>query len=138
MLNLRIVFALILAASLIGSSRAQNAGAQDVPSDTNTVASAPSPVTPNEPLAADARDTDNPLDSGEWKARVAAARQRHEDWLACIAVRGPNCSPSSAFDPMQALLNDETLVSGDIVSTPKGLKVFRGQPEIPHSLSDFK
>jgi hypothetical protein len=39
---------------------------------------------------------------------------------------------------MDALLNDETLVNGDIVSTPKGLKVFRGQPAVPHSLADFQ
>jgi hypothetical protein len=30
------------------------------------------------------------------------------------------------------------LVGGDIVSTPRGLKVFRGQSEIPHRWSDFK
>ena len=39
---------------------------------------------------------------------------------------------------LTALLNDETLVDGDIVSTPKGLRVFHGQPNAPHSWADFK
>jgi ribosome-associated protein YbcJ (S4-like RNA binding protein) len=39
---------------------------------------------------------------------------------------------------MDALLNDETLVNGDIVSTRKGLKVFHGQSNVPHSLADFE
>ena len=39
---------------------------------------------------------------------------------------------------MDALLNDETLVDGDIVSTPNGFKVFRGRPTVPHSLADFQ
>jgi hypothetical protein len=37
---------------------------------------------------------------------------------------------------MEPLLNDDTLVNGDVVSTPSGLKVFRGQATVPHSLAD--
>jgi hypothetical protein len=39
---------------------------------------------------------------------------------------------------MEPLLNDDTLVNGDIVSTPNGLKVFRGQTTVPHGLADFQ
>jgi hypothetical protein len=39
---------------------------------------------------------------------------------------------------MEPLLNDETLVNGDIISTPNGFKVFRGQSTVPHSLADFQ
>jgi hypothetical protein len=81
---------------------------------------------------------DNPTDSIDWHERVKAARQRHADWLACIAAKWPDCSPASAPDPMEPLLNDKTLVKGDIVSTPHGLKVFRGQSTVPHSLADFE
>ena len=69
---------------------------------------------------------------------MKVARQRHADWLACVAARGRNCAQTPVPDPMDALLNDDTLVNGDIVSTPKGLKVFRGQPSVPHSLADFQ
>jgi hypothetical protein len=39
---------------------------------------------------------------------------------------------------MDALLADETLVAGDVVATPRGLKVFRGSPQIPHRWEDFQ
>jgi hypothetical protein len=71
-------------------------------------------------------------------ARVAAARQRHADWAACIAAKWPDCSDAPAPGPMDPLLNDDTLVNGDMVSTPNGLKVFRGQSTVPHSLADFQ
>ena len=81
---------------------------------------------------------DNTSGSTDWESRIAAARQRHDDWLECVAARRPKCSQTSTPDPMEALLNDETLVNGDIVSTPKGLRVFRGQPSVPHNWADFK
>jgi hypothetical protein len=91
--------------------------------------------------APEATVNDDPTDSADWRVRVAAARQRHADWVACVAAREPGCSDSEgppAPDAMEPLLNDDTLINGDIVSTPKGLKVFRGQPTIPHSLADFQ
>ena len=91
-----------------------------------------------EPPAFDADVKDDPTESVDWQDRVKVARQRHDDWLACVAARGRNCSPDSVPDPMDALLNDDTLVKGDIVSTPNGLKVFRGQSTGPHSLADFQ
>jgi hypothetical protein len=91
------------------------------------------------PAAPAAADGDDPTASGGWPERLRAARQRHADWLACIAANRPECSPrpAPAPDPMQPLLDDDTLVKGDIVSTPQGLKVFRGGAGAPHSPSDF-
>ena len=109
-----------------------------------TLSGAAAPGTPLPPSASqeapafDADIKDDPTESGGWQDRVKVARQRHDDWLACVAARGRNCSQDSVPDPMDALLNDDTLVNGDIVSTPKGLKVFHGQSSAPHSLADFE
>ena len=77
-------------------------------------------LAPDGAATPEATANDDPTDSADWRARVTAARQRHADWAACVAARGHNCSEAPAPDPMDALLNDETLVNGDIVSTPKG------------------
>jgi hypothetical protein len=115
----------------------EGACAQQTISGATSAASSPSPVSKEAP-AFDADVKDDPTESVDWGERVKVARQRHDDWLACVAARGRNCSQDSVPDPMDALLNDETLVNGDIVSTPKGLKVFRGQSTVPHSLADFE
>jgi hypothetical protein len=73
-----------------------------------------------------------------WQAQIAAARARHDDWLSCIRARRFKCDKDEKPSPMDALLNDDTLVAGDIVATPQGLKVFRGQTGAPHRLEDFK
>jgi hypothetical protein len=39
-------------------------------------------------------------------------------------------------DPMKAIMLDETLVAGDVVMTPDGLRTFKGSRG-PHSESDF-
>jgi hypothetical protein len=96
------------------------------------------PSASQEAPAFDADIKDDATESVDWQDRMKVARQRHDDWLACVAARGRNCSRESVPDPMDALLNDETLVNGDIVSTPKGLKIFRGQSTVPHSLADFE
>lgn len=88
--------------------------------------------------ANDADAKDNPTGSADWRERMDAAGQRHDDWLACVTAKRRNCSRASVPDPTDALLNDETLVNGDVVSTPNGLKVFREQSNVPHSLADFE
>jgi len=114
---------------LIGGASAQQANSGAVPS------AAPSPRVQATP---EANVSDDPVDSVDWRARVAAARQRHADWAACVAAKGRHCSDAPAPDPMDPLLNDDTLVNGDIVSTPQGFKVFRGQESTPHSMADFQ
>jgi hypothetical protein len=100
-------------------------------------ASLPSPVS-NESPALETDGQDDPTESVDWRERVNAALQRHAAWLACVKAKGHNCSEEAAPDPMESLLKDETLVNGDIVSTPTGFKVFRGQSNVPHSLADFE
>ena len=100
--------------------------------------SSPPTVAPEEMPALEADVEDNPTDSAHWHDRVNAARRRHGDWLACVAAKRGNCSPDWARDPMDLLLNDTTLVNGDVVSTPKGLKVFHGRSSVPHTLADFQ
>jgi hypothetical protein len=125
------VFALM---GLAGAAGAQ----QSVPGALPSPASA---LAPADAAAQSAELSDDPTDDANWRDRVAAAKRRHSEWAACVAARQPGCSDSEdppAPDPMEPLLNDETLVNGDMVSTPSGLKVFRGQPTIPHSLADFQ
>ena len=76
--------------------------------------------------------------SPAWSAAVDAARARHDDWLACIEAKRFKCEDKAKADPMAALLNDDTLVDGDIVATPEGLRVFHGQPGTPHKWEDFR
>jgi hypothetical protein len=135
MSGLRTACALIVAMWLV-----EGACAQQVISIAPAQAAAPPSAGVEETDALDADDKDDPTQSADWRQRVSAARQRHDDWLACVAAKRFECSPkpASAHDPMELLLNDDTLVNGDIVSTPDGLKVFRGRPTTPHSLADFE
>jgi hypothetical protein len=127
MFNRRAAPTFVTLAWLIGGASAQQANSGAVPS------AAPSPRVQATP---EANVSDDPVDSVDWRARVAAARQRHADWAARVAAR--HCSDAPAPDPMDPLLNDDTLVTGDIVSTPQGFEVFRGQASIQHSMADFQ
>ncbi len=133
MLNRRAAFAFIALTWLVGGACAQQTVPGAIPSPAPALVAAPeASATP------EATINDDPTDSVNWRDRVTAARRRHADWAACVAAKRPDCSEAPVPDPMDALLNDETLVNGDIVSTPKGLKVFRGQSAVPHSMSDFQ
>ncbi len=132
MLCLRTASALIVATWLVEGACAQQA-----------ISAAPAATAPPSPAveqtaAPGADDKDAATQSADWRQRVIAARQRHGDWLACVAAKASGCWRAPAPDPMEPLLNDDTLVNGDVVSTPNGLKVFRGQPTTPHSLADFQ
>ena len=99
-------------------------------------------VAQDAPKAADSSSSAAPADSApssaSWFDQVDAARARHDDWLACIQAKRFRCDDRTKADPMEALLNDDTLVAGDIVATPEGLRVFHGQPQIPHRREDFQ
>jgi hypothetical protein len=125
MSGLRAAAALILATWLI-----EGAGAQQA------ISGAPAPA--GEPAgASDAEREGDRGPNAKWLESVRAAQRRHDAWLACVTAKRRACSPAAA-DPMELLLNDDTLVNGDIVSTPHGLKVFRGRSGAPHSASDFE
>src|SRR5271169_6496405 len=73
------------------------------------------------------------------RQQIEISRLRLEEWRACVQARRFKCDDSEVVDPMSALLNDSTLESGDLVSTPHGMRVFRGQSEqLPHRLDDFQ
>jgi hypothetical protein len=118
---------------LVEGAGAQQSVSSAIPSPAPILAPAPA-----DSAAPEAPVNDDPTDGVNWRDRVAAARQRHADWGACVAAKGRNCSDAPVPNPMDPLLNDDTLVNGDIVSTPKGLKVFRGQASVPHSMADFQ
>lgn len=133
MFDRRAAPAFIALAWFAGGACAQQAVSGATPSAAATLASAPErPATP------EANVSDDPTDSADWRARLTAARQRHADWVGCVAAKGRHCSDAPVPDPMEPLLNDDTLVSGDIVSTPNGFRVFRGQSTVPHSWADFQ
>jgi len=133
MLDRRAACAIVVLTWFVDGACAQQSVSDAVPSAPPVLAPAPEGrATP------EATVNDDPIDSADWRARVTAARQRHADWAACVAAKGRHCSEAPVPDPMAPLLNDDTLVKGDIVSTPNGLKVFRGQSTGPHSLADFQ
>jgi hypothetical protein len=80
----------------------------------------------------------HPAPDVSWTEEIAAARARHDDWLSCERAKRFKCDVDRKPDPMAALLNDDTLVAGDVVATPQGLKVFRGQSQTPHRREDFQ
>lgn len=77
----------------------------------------------------------------EWLARVAEAKRRARE----LALEQRMRSPASAADlsaeeerlASERVVNDSSLQRGDIVSTSKGLFVFRGQPDQERRESDF-
>jgi hypothetical protein len=85
-------------------------------------------------------DSSEPLRE-EWLARVAEAKRRARE----LALERRMRSPASAADlsaeeerlASERVINDSTLQQGDIVSTSKGLFVFRGQPDQERRESDF-
>jgi hypothetical protein len=80
------------------------------------------------------------IDRDQWRERVAEARRRARQFA--LEQRG-----RSTFDPApivdeesiasERALNDDSLRRGDIVSTNKGLFVFRGRSEQERRESDF-
>lgn len=76
----------------------------------------------------------------EWRERVQAARQKARE----IALERRN-HPELYFVPEQdqervatdRVLSDQSLQPGDIVSTKKGLFIFRGHPDQPRKNEDF-
>jgi hypothetical protein len=89
-----------------------------------------------------AAEDDAPLDMrrDQWRERVAEARRRSQQFA--LEHRGrPAFDPPSIADQERMLsaqvLNDDSLEPGDIVSTNKGLFVFKGQSDQERRESDF-
>jgi hypothetical protein len=76
----------------------------------------------------------------EWRERVAEAKRRAREF-GLERRRHPIFDPSDIIDDgrmaSERVLNDESLQTGDIVSTNRGLFVFRGRPDGERSERDF-
>jgi hypothetical protein len=89
-----------------------------------------------------APEDDAALDTSrdQWRERVAEARRRSQQFA--LERRGrPALDPPSIAEQERMLseqvLNDDSLEPGDIVSTNKGLFVFKGQSDQERRESDF-
>jgi hypothetical protein len=85
-------------------------------------------------------DVPRDMSRDQWRERVAEARRRARQFA--LEHRGhPGFDPPSIADEermaSERVLNDDSLQQGDIVSTNKGLFVFKGQSDQERSESDF-
>jgi hypothetical protein len=91
--------------------------------------------------AADATDEVQPeVSRQEWLERVQEAKRRAKEAAVERRLHPERYTPSPADKAQVAserALNDDSLQPGDIVSTDKGLFVFRGQPDQPPTSEDF-
>ncbi len=76
----------------------------------------------------------------QWRQRVAEAKRRARQFVLEHRGRSTFDTPSMADQEQIAserVLSDDVLKRGDIVSTNKGLFVFRGRPDQERRESDF-
>ena len=75
-----------------------------------------------------------------WRQRVEEARQRARD-VARDHIEHPEVYAPVHEDPeliaSERVLNDDSLQQGDIVTTKKGMFIFRGRPDQPRLQEDF-
>jgi hypothetical protein len=89
-----------------------------------------------------APEDDAPLDMSreQWRERVAEAKRRARQFALERRGRPTFENPSIADEERMAserVLNDDSLQRGDIVSTNKGLFVYKGQSDQERRESDF-
>jgi hypothetical protein len=88
-----------------------------------------------------AEDVFSEPDREQWLARVAEAKRRAREFALEQRMRSPapaaDLSAEEARLASERVIGDSSLQRGDIVSTSKGLFVFRGQPDQEHRESDF-
>jgi hypothetical protein len=87
-------------------------------------------------------EDDTPVDMSrdQWRERVAEARRRSQQFALEHRGRPAFDAPTTADQERVAserVLNDDSLQEGDIVSTNKGLFVFKGQSDQERRESDF-
>lgn len=93
----------------------------------------------NDPSSAE--DTSPEPDREQWLARVAEAKLRARQFALEQRMRAPAAAADFTTEEerlaSERVLNDNSLRWGDIVSTNKGLFVFRGRPDRDHRESNF-
>jgi hypothetical protein len=70
----------------------------------------------------------------QWKERVDASKARIRE----MRREGKSLIPTPEEDLLRRLLDDSTLVYGDIVATEHGVFQFVGKSDGPHSPEDFR
>ena len=86
------------------------------------------------------QDSTRDINRDEWRERVAEAKRRARRFGLERRGRSTFNTPSMADEERIAsgrVLNDDSVQRGDIVSTNKGLFVFRGQSDRERRDSDF-
>jgi len=80
------------------------------------------------------------LSKEEWRQRIEDAKRRSKE-VAQERREHPELSAPIPEDPeviaTERLLNDESLRNGDVVSTKRGLFVYRGRGDLPRRSEDF-
>jgi hypothetical protein len=85
-------------------------------------------------------DTSSSISRDEWREKVAKAKRRAQQTAIEQRGRVLDNIPSKVDDERLAserILNDDSLQSGDIVSTNKGLFVFKGRLDRERRDTDF-
>ncbi|MGJ5206504.1 hypothetical protein [Bradyrhizobium sp. HKCCYLR20261] len=83
-------------------------------------------------MSIDQVSPDSTISREAWRKKVEQARERAERARQEAASRpreAPPARPSAAQVATERVLNDETLQTGDIVATDKGLFVLRGRSD---------
>jgi hypothetical protein len=70
----------------------------------------------------------------QWKARVDAAKARVQE----MRREGKSFIPPPEENSLLRILEDSTLVFGDIVTTERGMFQFIGRTVAPHNSEDFR
>ena len=70
----------------------------------------------------------------QWRARIDAAKARIQE----MRREGRSFTAPPVEDSLRRILEDETLVSGDIVVTKSGTFQFIGGTVTPHNIEDFR
>ena len=70
----------------------------------------------------------------QWRSRIEAAKARIQE----MRREGKSMIPPPDEDLVRRILEDGTLVYGDIVVTEGGMFKFIGKPEAPHNREDFQ
>lgn len=91
------------------------------------------------PSNAFAQQSDNPdysasITREQWKARIESAKAR----IQKMRREGTSFVPAPAGNPLRRILEDSTLVFGDIVATERGMFQFIGGTAAPHNPEDFR
>ena len=81
-------------------------------------------------------DLDDPtaMTREQWRLRIEAAKARIQE----MRREGKSMIPPPDEDPLRRILEDSTLVYGDIVVTEGGMFKFIGRSEAPHNPEDFR